>query len=198
MDGMIRTAVLALLGLVAVVAPLLAQTDGVADEALLPEAFPEGRYALIWEKSPFTLASAAEEPVAGFTNNLVLVGLGRINDMPYVRIMDRTSQTRFTVGGEQPHNGIELVDIEPSDDPGESTARLRRGGETGVVRFDPNMLASGSAPQAIPAPGRAPRGSPGANAPRPTAVNNPQQTNNANARDIPTPRRRRVIIPSSR
>ena len=184
----VALAVLALPGLAAM---------AVAQEGVIPEGYPSERYSLIWEKSPFTLSSAAEQPVqASFTSNLTLVGLGTINDMPYARLLDKASQQRFTVGAEAPHDGIELVSVDPSDDPLESSARLRKGGEVGEVRFDPALLAAASVSAPSPAQQAA------ANKPPPqrqaTARNPANQRQAGEKEEIPRPRRRRVIIPSSR
>lgn len=160
------------------------------DEAAIPQAYDIARYQFIWEKSPFTLSSAAEEPVANFAANYALVGQGFIGGRAYVRILDKTSQQRFTVAEGEPANGVELISLEASNDPLESTARVRKGSETGVLRFDPALLSAASAaPPAVPA------------VPQPPGnvqpdVNKPTQT--PPGTNIPAPRRRRIIVPSSR
>lgn len=177
-------------------AALLAQAAApsartVAQEAVIPEDYPTERYQPIWEKSPFTLSSAAEEPTAGFASNLVLVGIGAIDDSFYARLLDRTSQQRWSVEQGTPYNGIELVSVDTHENPEQASVRLKKGAEEAVVRYDPAMLTAAAAPTApvgIPKPPR-PNPNPGASA------NNqpiPQTTTNK----IPTPRTRRIIIPS--
>ncbi len=166
---------------------------GAISTAAIPTGRGVERYAFIWEKSPFTLSSAAEEPVAGFSANLVLVGHGVIGGKAYARIMDKATQQRFTVAEGEPSNGIELVSVEASNDPLQSVARLRKGDETGVIRFDPAMLTAAVAAQPVPQPNAVVPQPPGV---PPTAIQQPGQSNPGN--QIPAPRRRRIIIPSSR
>ncbi len=171
-----------------------------AMESTIPAAYPLDRYEYIWEKSPFTLSSAAEVPVSNTFNNLVLVGLGAINQQLYARILDKASQKRFTVTKDTPYDGILLVSISPDADPESSSAVLRKGSEEGKISFDPAMLMA-----AAPVPNQAQlnaqqRAQQQANQKKQQAVNQRQpQANNPN-QQIPKPRapRRRIVIPSSR
>lgn len=165
---------------------------------VIPRAHSLDRYSYIWEKSPFTLSSAAEEPVANFSDNFALVGHGVIGGKSYARILDKTSQQRFTVAEGEPLNGIELLSVEFASDPLQSSARVRKGAETGIIRFDPAMLTAAAMPQGVPPPNPAhvqPSAAvpPGASPPAITTPNSHQPGQN-----IPAPRRRRIIIPSSR
>ncbi len=133
--------------LAAVTAPLFA-----AD--VIPAGYPAERYEILWQKSPFTLASVAtEQAKPGFAESLVVTGVARIGDEDFLMLFDKKSQERLMLSSTKSAGGIELVTLNASPDPLKTTATVRRGGETAVVRYDPSLLTAPGAAQAAARPG---------------------------------------------
>jgi hypothetical protein len=127
---------------------LLATLPGVAPlcaEDAIPRGYPAERYAVLWERSPFTTASAADavqdEPAA----KLALAGVAKIGDEDIVTILNKDSQERTLVTQTANAQGYKLVSIEQNSDPLKVVATLQKGTESLKVRFDPSLLTAQSA-----------------------------------------------------
>ncbi len=142
------------------------------EEAAVPQAFPLERYRALWEKSPFMLASIEAVPTSmGLAQKYALTGIASIAGEPMVFLKDRMSQTTVTVGVATNMQGLSLVNIESRQDPKESTATVRAGGEVGVLKFDEVSMQPGG--------GMAPNTSPGMGVPQ-AGVGSPQPGANGN------------------
>jgi len=130
-----------ILGLTAIAAPAL----HAAENAPVPDAFEAERYRPLWEKSPFTTASAEIIETANFADEYAIVSMSRVDDRHYVRLMNKSTQQRVTVSSENPVDGIEIIEVTPNRNPLEASVRLRMGGQEGVVRYDANLLRTGAA-----------------------------------------------------
>lgn len=177
--------------LAALILPLAAMSG-----ANIPQGYTAERYASMWQRSPFTLSSVVEAPQAGFAEQLTLASIMQIGDKPYVTILNKQTQKRFTVAPGSPADGIEVVSVTNPTSPKEAVVQLKKGAESGSVKFDLTLLR---ATAAVPQPGQPqPPQTPGQPAmPQPPQVNNPGIPPGAGAR-TPTPNtgRRRIIIPS--
>jgi len=167
-----------------------------AAAANVPEGYSAERYEAMWRRSPFTLSSVTEEPVAGFAEQLSLSSIMMVGDEPHVSILNKQTQKRFSVSPGKPSDGIEIVSVTSPSSPREAEALIRKGVETAKIRFDLNLLkatAAAPGPQPpMPQPGVIPQ--PGS-VPQPPGTQpgiQPGTPPNPNA--IRT--RRRVIIPS--
>lgn len=170
-----------------------------APEPVIPTDYPAERYHSLAERSPFTLESVEAAPPAGFTEDLVLVAIAKIDETPYVTLLNRKTQARQLVTATPNTEGISVTQMANETNTATAAVTLTKGGETGTVSYDQNLLKS--VPQAPTAPppqhtagGQPPPpvtpGQPGA--PRPPTRVTPGGTTPA-----PTaPRRRRVIIPA--
>lgn len=142
---------LGLMSLMAI-APL---TLPAADDAPVPPPFDAERYRPLWEKSPFTLASAEIIPTANFADEYAIVSMSKVDGRHYVRVMNKTTQQRITVSSENPVDGIEIVEVSPNRNPLEASVRIRMGGQEGIVRYDANLLRTGAAAVPVMPPGAA-------------------------------------------
>lgn len=133
-----------------------------AEDEAIPRPYPPERYESIWKKSPFTLSSAAPETVAGFAENLMLVGVVKIGGESYVAVLNKATQKRELISRKPNPQGIFLARLESGDEMDKVAATLQKGTETSVMRYDTAFLKSFAAK---PAPGEAnPGGAPAAGA----------------------------------
>ncbi|HWB58229.1 MAG TPA: hypothetical protein VG733_02005 [Chthoniobacteraceae bacterium] len=126
---------------------LMAADRQASDDDAIPKGYPMNRYALLWEHSPFIVASAEQEaPPPSFAQNLVLGGVGDV-----VTVVNRTTQERFTVDTKPNEQGIKVVSVQMDDDPLKTKVTLQKGAETATISFDRGMLAMAQTPPAQPA-----------------------------------------------
>jgi hypothetical protein len=124
-----------------------------AEEKAVPQGYAVERYAALWERSPFTTASAVEDapPAAA---KLALAGLARIGSEDTVTVLNKESQERIIVTQTPNAQGYKLVSVEPNADPLKVVVTLLKGDESIKVRFDPTLLAAQS--KTAPPPGQNP------------------------------------------
>jgi hypothetical protein len=109
----------ALTGLVLV----LANPPALADDAGLPGgAFAADRYRILWETSPFAVAS----PVAVESVQYALVGAAELEGVSYASVVDKQSQEHFVVTSRTPSHGLSLVGLEHGTGPGSTFATLKK------------------------------------------------------------------------
>ncbi len=130
-----------------------------------PGAEPLSRYQQMIERSPFALASEAAPPAApadnnGFTKDLVLTGVVRLNEGAYVTVESKDHNQRFSLRTGASDGEITLVSVAWADGVGKTKATLQRGTEFGTIGFDEAAAAAAPAPNNPGAP-------PAANAPAP-------------------------------
>ncbi len=133
----------------------------------LPAAMPLSRYDALMKKSPFALATpagaTAAASTAGFTANLYVSGVAKIDGRDFVTIRSKDGQTHFSLmPGELGPDGIVITSVDWSDEVGKSKVTLKKGQETGVAEFDQAVLQAPPPPAAVanespqngPQPGR--------------------------------------------
>jgi hypothetical protein len=157
-------------------------------EPVIYQDFPVDRYQPLWAKSPFTLESVEVAPQAGFADDLALIAVVTLADTPYATIMNKKTQQRSMVTSKENKDGISLVSLNRSDKLEATSVVLKKGGETGTISYDPNLLRAPAVPAAAPPP-------PQANQPsQPTRVSG--RSGGPPPRPASPTRRRRIIVPS--
>lgn len=125
--------------LVAGVSPLGGmRADAVETDPVLPATWPAERFEKLIQQSPFAPATAAVVPNApGFAANLYVSSVAAIGDKYLVTLASREDPAKiFLTSGEAEPNGISIVDVQYSDEPGKSKVTVKKGSETGVLAFD--------------------------------------------------------------
>jgi hypothetical protein len=95
------------------------------DSSTLPGAgFSADRYATLWTKSPFAIAT----PEAGAASqDFELVGLAQFDGVSYASLIDKQSNEHFVLSSDKPARNLTLVSISHSQ--GGATATIQRNGE---------------------------------------------------------------------
>lgn len=116
----------------------------IAANSALPEPFTKERYEQTRSNSPFVLATkpALEviAPQTKFTENMVVVGLGRADGREYVVIVRRGEERApIRLWGNSPsEEGISVQQIEWSDSFGKSKVKVAKDGVVEEIGFDEN------------------------------------------------------------
>lgn len=123
--------------------------NGFARAGDAPAAVPLDRYRDMLARSPFVLATEAPAPVvadsAGFAKDLVLTGIVRMAGGEYVSIASRDQSKRFGLMTGETYDGITVVSVAWSDQPGKTKATLKQGNEYGIIGFDEAAAKNGTA-----------------------------------------------------
>lgn len=130
-----------------------------ADEQVLPETVPMDHYKPLWENSPFGMASAKDA-----SETYQLVGFFRVGSVSYATLLEKQGGRKLVISSLANTEDMRLVSIDFNANPLATAATITKGGETIVVKFDPNVLkaqptagAPAVQPQPNPAmPGRTP------------------------------------------
>jgi len=127
------------------------------DDDVIPTAFPVSRYEKTLARSPFALPTSAAPSVApaqkqpGWSDDLYIAGVMTIGEKNIVTISQRGDSQRFLLSsGEESPQGISLVNIQWSEQLGQTRVTVKKGTEFAVLLFDQAALASTRA--AAPAP----------------------------------------------
>ncbi|NDB94827.1 MAG: hypothetical protein EBZ78_01485 [Verrucomicrobia bacterium] len=141
--------------------PLTATEPPAATQTLsgLPQPINPERYASLGKKSPFTLASAAEE-AADFAKDLFITGYVRLAGEDYVMVANKTRPDRILVGKSPSPSaqGMVLVEFkkDPSGNPAKMQAKVKKGTETATLKYESSGGGGGGAPApmttAVPTP----------------------------------------------
>ncbi|HEY5892728.1 MAG TPA: hypothetical protein VIT91_05800 [Chthoniobacterales bacterium] len=137
---------------------------------VVPQGHKPDRYARVWQKSPFTVASVVAQPAAtetGLADAYTLVGLATAGGKPIVTLLDNASQQSQLVTDKIKQEGdIRVVKFVNDIDPAKVEVTLQKGGETGVLKF--NLNTSVAAPSFVGEGGQPPPNLP--NPPRPPNI----------------------------
>lgn len=111
-------------------------------EPAIPAGYKADRYARIWQKSPFTVASVVAEPAAtqtGLADAYTLVGLATAAGKPIVTLLDNASQQVQLVTDKTKQEGeLHVVKFINDIDPAKVEVTLQKGSESGVLKFSLN------------------------------------------------------------
>jgi hypothetical protein len=128
----------------ALLASLIGVAEAHAEDAAIPQGYKVERYAALWERSPFTTASASDGPAEPAAAKLVLAGVAKIGNEDIVTLLNKDSQERTLVTQTPNAQGYKLVSVEQNSDPLKVVATLLKGTESLKVRFDPALLSAPS------------------------------------------------------
>lgn len=125
----------------------LGATSVAASESVLPQPYEKERYQSTRVASPFVLATKAppvinQTPATPFTQNLFVVGLGRVDGKEYVSIVRLGEEKNpIRLWGSNPNeDGLAVQQIAWSAAFGKSKVTLRKGAETGEIGFNENAV----------------------------------------------------------
>jgi hypothetical protein len=161
----------------------------------LPVKPPPGRYAGLWNNSPFTsrpvVVAPEPEPEVNPLEDYALIGIAPITGGHLVTLINRNNaEERVTIDSTRPEKNKDFKVIGINRKPGDplgTTVTLSSGRVTGTIAFEQELLAL-SPPPAAPAqqPNANPQGAPG----QPNNPNNPAST-------VRAPRPRVVASPTT-
>jgi hypothetical protein len=127
------------------------------DVDVIPSAFPISRYEKTLSHSPFALPTSSAPSVApaqkqpGWSDDLFVAGVMTIGEKNIVTISQRGDAQRFLLSsGEESPQGISVINIQWSEQMGQTRVTVKKGTEFAVLLFDQAALASTRA--AAPAP----------------------------------------------
>ncbi len=92
------------------------------------------RYDILWNDSPFTVATPDANPVQ--SAEYALVGVCRFKNISYATLIDKKSQEHFLLFGDKPQRGLRLVAINPATASSAATAVILRNGESLTLRLE--------------------------------------------------------------
>jgi hypothetical protein len=138
--------------LAAVAILLVSQVHAAPGSDLPGSGFDSSRYASLWTKSPFAIATP-DAPAA--SEDYELVGMAQFDGISYVTLIDKQNQDHLILGSDKPlkdsrHNlKLQLVSI--AHGAGGASAVLLRNGESITLREEQASAPSGApaSPQPI-------------------------------------------------
>jgi hypothetical protein len=127
------------------------------DGDVLPSAFPISRYEKTISRSPFALPTASAVSLApaqkqpGWSDDLFVAGVMTIGTQNIVTISQRGDAQRYLLSsGEESPQGVSVINIQWSEQLGQTRVTVKKGTEFAVLLFDQAALASSRS--AAPAP----------------------------------------------
>jgi len=121
------------------------------DTSALPgPGFSGDRYATLWTKSPFAIATPE---AAAATQDYQLVGLAQFDGVSYASLVDKQSNEHFVLASDKPVRNLTLVSI--AHGPSGASAIIQRNGETLTLQQEvapPTPGGQPGPPGAMPMP----------------------------------------------
>ena len=118
---------------------------------VLPAALPMSRYEKMLARSPFSLPTAATPPPTpppqpGWADALFINAVMTVGDRKVITIASRENNERFILGtGEKANEqGIELLEVQWSDQVGQTRAVVRKNNVVATLLFDQNAVRPGA------------------------------------------------------
>ena len=119
------------------------------DTATLPgSGFGGDRYATLWTKSPFAIATPE---AAAESQDYQLVGLAQFDGVSYASLVDKQTQEHFVLASDKPVRNLTLVSIAHTADGG--SAVLQRNGEMLTLKQEGEPAAAPGQPPPNAPPG---------------------------------------------
>lgn len=127
------------------------------DPEVIPTGHPLSRYDKTLARSPFALPTSNAPTVAqtqkqpGWSDDLYIAGVMTIGEKNVVTISQRGDAQRFLLAsGEESPQGVSVINVQWSEQLGQTRVTVKKGAEFAVLLFDQASLASTRA--AAPAP----------------------------------------------
>lgn len=130
-----------------------------ASSAVPGPAFDGGRYANLWTKSPFAVATP--DASSATSADYQLVGLAQFDGISYASLIEKQSQEHFILASNKPVKDLKLVSV--SRGPNGGSAVVMHNGESLILREEAAPLDAGSTAALrtiIPPPGMMPSPNP--------------------------------------
>jgi hypothetical protein len=148
----------------------IARASDAGDAAVPAPGFAGDRYAALWTKSPFAIATPE---AAASSTDYSLVGLAQFGGVTYVSLVDKQTQEHFVLTNDRPVRNLTLVSISHGSDG--ASAVIQRNGEMLTLKQETAPAPGSSTPNpplmALAANGPLP--SVGGVAPRPNMLRPP-------------------------
>ena len=156
------------------------------DSDVIPSAYPISRYEKSLTHSPFALptssapAAAPTQKQPGWSDDLYIAGVMTVGAQNVVTISQRGDAQRFLLAsGEESLQGTSVINVQWSEQLGQTRVTVKKGTEFAVLLFDQSSLASArsAVPAARPPSPTPPPNNfipPGAKAPQPQQPRPPQ------------------------
>jgi hypothetical protein len=165
-----------------------------AEEAV-PTAPSPDRYSRLSQHCPFAVASAVAPAMTtgSFAANWFISGIGRMGDVDFVSIKARDLSTQFSLFGQEPKDGVVLVEVNWSNVVGKSTVTLRKGSEVARLAFNEAIVHASPTTEVADASAKDPASALGVVLPRTTSLQRPFAPTASAAQDAaPVTVRRRI------
>jgi hypothetical protein len=124
-----------------------------ADEPSPPAGvFPPDRYESLWNKSPFSVATAEAAPDSP---DYMLVGIAQIEGISYASLIDRQTQEHFLVSSNKANRGITLSSVTEGKNGADTLAVVVKDGQPLTLKLETvagNTVQTAASPGAAPAP----------------------------------------------
>ena len=127
------------------------------DPEVIPAGFPLSRYEKTLARSPFALPTSNAPSVAqtqkqpGWSDDLFIAGVMTIGEKNVVTVSQRGDAQRFLLAsGEESPQGVSVINVQWSEQLGQTRVTVKKGAEFAVLLFDQASLASTRS--AAPAP----------------------------------------------
>jgi hypothetical protein len=138
-----------------------------ADSALpATGGYPADRYAILWTKSPFAVATS--ETVGEESPDYILYGVANQDGIFYASVVERQNQEHFLLSSDKPVRGLTLKSINRTKDGLSTFAEVTKDGQPLTLKLEQASAATPGAPgmgvinapaggimQQIPMPGAA-------------------------------------------
>ena len=127
----------------------LAGSARAEDPEVIPAAYPLSRYEKTLARSPFALPTSNAPSVAqaqkqpGWSDDLFIAGVMTIGEKNVVTISQRGDAQRFLLAsGEESPQGVSVINVQWSEQLGQTRVTVKKGAEFAVLLFDQASLAS--------------------------------------------------------
>jgi hypothetical protein len=121
------------------VAGLMACLGTASAQVVLPQSHEVGRYAVIWERTPFVVATEVSPAAESIAKRFAITGFAKLGGDEVVFVFDRKGLGRFTLTKGAPTNGVELVSVTEGVEAKDLRAVVRAQGETAEIAFDATL-----------------------------------------------------------
>jgi hypothetical protein len=123
---------------------------GAADSPATPgPGFPGDRYANLWTKSPFAIATSDAPATSA---DYQLVGMAQFDGVSYVSLIDKQTQEHFVLASDKSVKNLTLVSI--SHGTSGALAVIQRNGESLTLKQEEASATAPAGETPVPDPGR--------------------------------------------
>ena len=122
----------------------LAATSAVSDPAaaVIPQAFPRGRYEASWKKNPFLLKTAPlAQAKESWATDFALTSIAKLSGIYRVGIKNKkTGESKRLAEGSDANGEFKIVSVNLKPDRKSSSVEVEKGGEKATLTYDATMM----------------------------------------------------------